>query len=285
MTSVTEELQTIEIKGTTYGVERIDPGFAGVAAVRLIKLASADTCYDVVRQDDGLIVCDCPDFVVRHEGKGTCCKHGKAAVAAGLLETSAPVASPTPAPVKAPASFAPITRKDLVRASYFGLRLPAGVPMAVEPAAPAPTETEADEDLGPIESDPAIDLAPFVPSFTVVGDEVEVFPPATLEPRPVRSTRFEPTPEEHLWWAGFTLGMDGEDARAPKGRSFPELVAFYEGLLEGRAEREAEFDAWLNALAVDRDRQDEAFGGPAVTWNAAELAECGSCSGHPAFEG
>lgn len=125
----------VDIRGASYAVEPIAAGFAGVAAVRVVKLVNGES-YDVVRRADGLVECSCPDFVCRHEGKGTFCKHGAAMVARGLL--------PVP-----PAMVAPITQADLKRAAMWGLKLPAA-PIAVEtpvPVAPA-ADDQADEDAG-----------------------------------------------------------------------------------------------------------------------------------------
>jgi predicted nucleic acid-binding Zn finger protein len=75
--------ERIVIGRTEYGVERLDPGASGSAAVRLHK-ESGDH-YDVLRADE-LVSCSCADFVFRVEGRSDgMCKHGAAAVRAGLL--------------------------------------------------------------------------------------------------------------------------------------------------------------------------------------------------------
>jgi hypothetical protein len=130
MQTLTTAMTEVEIKGATYCVEPIPAGEFGVSAVRVIKLVNGES-YDVIRQHDGLVECSCPDFVCRHEGQGTVCKHGAAMIARGFL----PVA-PAVAPAPSRPSVAPITRKDIAAARMFGLRLPVA-PIAVE-ATPAP---------------------------------------------------------------------------------------------------------------------------------------------------
>src|SRR4051794_9761329 len=120
MSTVTANETTVEIKGALYAVEPVDAGFAGVAAVRLTKLSSGES-YDVVLGHDGAMTCECPDFVVRHADKGTHCKHCKAALEHGLVV--APVSGGSPV------AIAPITEKDVKRASYFGLKLPRPAPV------------------------------------------------------------------------------------------------------------------------------------------------------------
>jgi hypothetical protein len=83
---------------------------------------------------------------------------------------------------------------------------------------------------------------------------------------------------------GYELGNAGEDARPSEGLTFPELVAFFGGWLAGRAELEAEHNAWLDEMEADRERMDDAFGSPEDAWPEVELAEAQSYSGHPAHE-
>jgi hypothetical protein len=182
----------IEIKGALYAAEAIPAGEFGVSAVRLVKLVNGES-YDVIRTHTNVVECSCPDFVCRHEGKGTMCKHGRAAVVEGLLPTApAPIAGGSPAAeVSPPAAVAPITAKDRQRAAMWGLKLPA-VPIVEAPAlevAPAiePTanprdswgpETDADTwELGPeaLASDDestGLDLTAFASRLAAVGDEV-----------------------------------------------------------------------------------------------------------------
>jgi hypothetical protein len=190
-------------------------------------------------------------------------KHGRALVEAGYLDRPSPVAN-VPAPIASKPAVAPITRKDLARAAMFRIKLPVA-PMAVEAQV---------EQLLKVE-----ELPP------VVDDHVEVAQPATVDLRPARLPRFEPTPEMEMERLGYELGNAGENARAPEGRSFAELVAFYSGFLQGRADLEAEYNAWLESVEADRERMDDAFGSPEDTWPEAELLEARQYSGHPAYEG
>lgn len=125
MPSLTESRVVIEIKNATYAVEAIDPGFAGVAAARVTKLVNGES-YDVVLTHDYQVTCECPDWVCRHEGRGTHCKHGKAMVDGGFLVASvsggSPVAEASPV---VSADVRPVTEMDLKRASFFKLRIPA----------------------------------------------------------------------------------------------------------------------------------------------------------------
>jgi hypothetical protein len=184
MATLQQNATTIEIKGAAYAAEVIDPGFAGVAAVRVTRIVNPDRAYDVVLGHDGTASCECADWVCRHQDHGTHCKHIKGVVAAGLLAT--------PAPIPSRPAVEPITRKDQVRASYWGLKLPT-VPVAVQspaPAAPivvavveaapaveAPSEAEDgwDDDyrweLGPDAEDaPERDPAEVEPGPTLSGD-------------------------------------------------------------------------------------------------------------------
>ena len=113
---------TIEIKGALYAVEAIPAGEFGTSAVRVTKLVNGEV-YDLIRTDANVLECTCPDFVCRHEGNGTCCKHLAFAVANGLL----PVARP---------GVPPITRKDMARAAAFGIRLPVAAKAEAPKATP-----------------------------------------------------------------------------------------------------------------------------------------------------
>jgi hypothetical protein len=306
--AVKPTLPMVEIKGATYSVETISPGECGVSAARVTKLVNGES-YDVIRTRLNVVECTCPDYVCRHEGKGTLCKHAASMVARGFLPT--PDAPPT-MPGYRPA---PVTSADRKRASYFGLRIPAPAPVVVEaPAvapieAPAPAPVEADDpgdswetwqddatwELGPDAQpiEPVTFLHPENFADAPAGQEwVAITPRAGVlrdveptGPRPTRIDRFTPTPEMEMEHLGHELGFAGEDARAPEGRTFPELVAFYGGWLAGRADQQVEFNAWLDSVEADRERMDDAFGGPEATWHPAELAEAQSFAGHPAFEG
>jgi len=148
---------------------------------------------------------------------------------------------------------APVTPADLKRAAYFGLRIPA--PAKVEPVV-----------VAPVVAAPA--------------------PLVELKPAPAsRPARFVPTPEMEAEALGYELAFAGEDAQAPAGWDFDRLVAFYNGFLSGKAALEVEYDAWLDEVAAEHNRMEDAFGSPEDTWHEAELAEAGSRSGHPAHEG
>ena len=119
------------------------------------------------------------------------------------------------------------------------------------------------------------------------GSSVSI--PEPTGPRPTHLGRFTPTAEMELEHLGYTLGNAGEDARPSAGLTFPELASFFKGWLAGKADLEAEsiaeYHAWLDEVAAEHDRQEDAFGGPEATWHPAELAEARSFAGHPAFEG
>ncbi len=85
--------RTIAIYGDRYDVESFDPGYAGTYAVRLCKHGS-DAVYDVHRSHDGLVVCDCPSYVVTHDGTVSMCKHGRALVQLGMIDP--PFCPPAP---------------------------------------------------------------------------------------------------------------------------------------------------------------------------------------------
>lgn len=244
----------ITIKGATYGVEAIDPGFAGVAAVEVRKIVSGES-YAVVLQVDGSIVCECPDFVVRHADKGTHCKHCRAAVEHGLLV--APVSGGSPsATLEAPAKGTPskgtpvpITPADRKRAAYFGLNIP-----RVEPA--PVIEHKAQNEPQP----PAAELAP----------EVEpTHNPRDSWPAWTDADRWEPTPE--------AAGLDLSGFATPADHWLGESVALLETLSAIEDSDEGGF------YRLDQEYQ-AAFSGflasiesPAATW-PAWLALCRSGS-------
>jgi hypothetical protein len=79
------------------------PAAAAGAGVRLEKLAWGNESYDVVRDAAGRIACSCPHYRLRL-APHSCgpCKHGRAALAAGLVGPGlapevAPCAAPPPA--------------------------------------------------------------------------------------------------------------------------------------------------------------------------------------------
>jgi hypothetical protein len=383
---------TLLIKGLVYSVSKIDPGEEGTAAFRLDKV-HGEGVYDVVRTHDGRVVCDCPSYVMTFERTASTCKHGRALVESGYLDRPSLIANvSSPRAVPSKPAVAPITRKDQVRASYFGLKLPtapapAPAPIVVveastpivEVLAPAvvaellPDEPQTDDDLpesgkswqgfnddsqwelgpevAPIVEAPAPAPTPSTASLAdrlwmaettallitldalngvewadsaegrdfdpdavfdrlepenqaafhsylkMIGEPVATFhdwvdlcwagsPVSFPEPgpRPTRLGRFLPSLEEDAERLGFELGNAGKEARPTEGRSFAELVAFYGGFLAGRAELEAEYEAWLASVEADRERMDDVFGSPEATWPESELAEARAFSGHPAYE-
>jgi hypothetical protein len=79
---------TIEISDARYSVDPIAPGEFGTKAFRLTKRAGGafgTSVYDTLLRHDGTLVCDCPDFVARHEDNGGRCKHLRALVELGLM--------------------------------------------------------------------------------------------------------------------------------------------------------------------------------------------------------
>jgi hypothetical protein len=201
---------TVEIKGALYAVEAIAPGECGVSAVRVVKLVNGES-YDVIRTNDNVVECSCPDFVCRHEGNGTVCKHGAAMVARGFLPAA-------PAPGARRPVLAPVTPADVKRARYFGLTIP------------APVEVEA----------PALhpQLAANLPRADPVVEALSSTAPIRFTP--TRSAQFIPTPEQDAERLGYDLASSGEEASPPAGWEFPRLVAFYRGWLGGKAALEAE---------------------------------------------
>jgi len=140
----TVKTTTLEIKGATYTAESFEPGFAGLAAVRLVKLVSGES-YDVVLTHDGRAECDCPSYEFTYRGTAGTCKHGSACLFQGLLLApvcgGSPVADVPPA-IHAPAPVRPdpVTMADRKRAAYWGLTIPKGNDSIVTPAAPIAVE-------------------------------------------------------------------------------------------------------------------------------------------------
>jgi hypothetical protein len=293
MTTLSIELPVVEIKSRTgsasYSVETIPAGEFGVAAIRLTKLVNGES-YDLLRTNDNGLECTCPDFVCRHEGKGTCCKHLSFAVANGFL----PVA-PSPAPVEVKASTTPapaprvLTHAEVKRIEYFRLAWPVGAiaPPAPVVEAPAPV-TPKGWDV--IEPTPVAEIEPEIvePTTEEEGDwdddfRWELGPEPTVEveaqgPRPTRLDRFVPSLEMEAEWLGMSLGLAGEPAEAPTGWSYPQLVGFFEGWLVGNAdfrEEQAEFHAWLDEVNA-RNSEDRI--------HPAELAEAGYRSDRPVYD-
>ena len=81
---------SLRIGGMAYALARVDPGEGGIIAWRLSK-AGEDAPYDVRLAADGSASCTCADFVWRHDGNGSTCKHINDVMVVGLM------AGPTPA--------------------------------------------------------------------------------------------------------------------------------------------------------------------------------------------
>jgi hypothetical protein len=315
MTSLSATATEVEIKGALYAVEAIPAGEFGQSAVRVTKLVNGES-YDVIRTRLDLVECSCPDWVVRHDGKGTMCKHGRAMVVAGYL------AAPCPIPNKP--AVRPITAKDIAAARTWGLKLPAApilleilptpapAPVVVEAAPvvePAPAVVEpaknprddwdasSDEftwELGPEPVEVEASIATVDPEGRTIGATLEANgdlvvtwsapAPAPAPVEAVSETRasylpgFAPTLEQDAERLGYQLGVEGEPARAPKGWDFPRLVAFYGGFLAGQAALEAEILADLDWI---EERNAYAFSEPMDRLDPSELAEFG---GRPTFE-
>ena len=84
----------IAIGSSLYHVTPIPAHESGTRAVRLEKTNGDKAIYDVIRNHDNLIACDCPSYVMQHDGKGTLCKHGQALVTLGLIPAPIPIPNP-----------------------------------------------------------------------------------------------------------------------------------------------------------------------------------------------
>ncbi len=275
----------VEIKGASYAVEAIPAGEFGASAVRMTKLVSGES-YDLLRAHDGQASCSCPDFIVRHADKGTCCKHLTYAVHNRLLPATparhpapAPAPKPTPRPVPVPKpvpAVAPVTQADQKRASYFGLKLPAPAPVAVEAATPAPVVVSVLEPAPAPEPTPAPEIDPEWHHPTAWT------PAAVLDDgsRPARVRWYEPTPEEAAFDLAFTLAAAGEWAEAPAGYTDRQRAEFRRGTAAGFP-LSPDGKAWLSDLEQQADARDHdermalAFGDPADQVAAPEA--CGVC--------
>ena len=91
---------SLRIGGMAYALARVDPGEGGIIAWRLSK-AGEDAPYDVRLAADGSASCTCADFVWRHDGNGSTCKHINDVVVVGLMAGPTPAAEvlPEPAPI------------------------------------------------------------------------------------------------------------------------------------------------------------------------------------------
>jgi hypothetical protein len=109
--------------------------------------------------------------------------------------------------------------------------------------------------------------------------------PEPIVVKPTRKGPFAPSAEDMAEALGYELGLDGENASPDRGRTPREWAAFEAGYGAGRAAMEFEFNQWFASVEAQRELEGEAFGSRADRWHFAELAEAGTASGHPAFEG
>lgn len=75
----------LRIGQVSYHAVSIPSGECGTVAYRMKKLARPAATYDLLLDEFGQLRCDCPNYVMEHDGQGTACKHGRALRAAGLV--------------------------------------------------------------------------------------------------------------------------------------------------------------------------------------------------------
>ncbi len=193
---------TIEISDVRYGVASIDPGEFGTKAFRLSKHSGDHAVYDVVRQHDGVVACDCPDYEARHRGNGYgMCKHGRALVELGLMPAPiappaaelAPASAPTPepccdsaepAPCVACEAIAPATELQEAPASAVQAGPVATLVEAIAAAAVEVPAVEVEADPDDVESDPS-EWPAWTDSWFATPTELEPdfeIPPVPAEP-------------------------------------------------------------------------------------------------------
>lgn len=132
---------TIEIQDTRYSVDEVPAGEFGRKAFRLCKHSGNHEVYDVIHDAFGCVACSCPDYIARHDGTSSMCKHGRALVALGLMPGPAPIAPPAPEPCCSPAEAEPCIKCIDVPASADDS------PTAIEPdPAPEPAADLVDPD-------------------------------------------------------------------------------------------------------------------------------------------
>lgn len=99
----------VEINDYRYDVDKIDAGEFGTVAFRLTKRSGDHKTYDVIRNHFGIVACDCPDYVSRHDGNGYgMCKHGRMLVELGLM--AAPIAPNVTRPAPRAEEQAPVAK-------------------------------------------------------------------------------------------------------------------------------------------------------------------------------
>jgi hypothetical protein len=82
----------LAIYGFTYTAREIPAGECGSVAFELKKVET-NNHYHVIRDHYGLVKCDCPDFLMRHDGTGQMCKHGSRLVELGMVPPPTPIPS------------------------------------------------------------------------------------------------------------------------------------------------------------------------------------------------
>jgi hypothetical protein len=80
------------IHGFTYTAREVPAGECGSVAFAVHRPDTNHT-YHVIRDNFDVVKCDCPDFLMRHDGTGRMCKHGSKLVELGLIPAPTPVAS------------------------------------------------------------------------------------------------------------------------------------------------------------------------------------------------
>ncbi len=117
------------IDGVGYGLQPVrgieDP--AVERAWAFSKHSGPDATYTVARRRDGLVTCECADYEMRHEGTAGLCKHGRCAVAMGLLDAPSPDPGPrpdVPGVTRPRDEFDAPTQADVRRSIAFGIALP-----------------------------------------------------------------------------------------------------------------------------------------------------------------
>ena len=81
----------LAIYGFTYTVRPIAVAAeCGTAGFEMHRIDTGNT-YHVHRDNYGCVKCDCGDYLFRHDGTATTCKHGSALVAKGLIPAPSPI--------------------------------------------------------------------------------------------------------------------------------------------------------------------------------------------------
>lgn len=83
---------SLEINGRHYDAEPLPNGADGEVVWSLDYPSLRDGPYHVTRHPDSLVSCTCPSYVYQMEGTSSPCKHGRAAIAAGLFDPTPPAA-------------------------------------------------------------------------------------------------------------------------------------------------------------------------------------------------